>query len=185
MGSADNPPNSVHEEERYAVRRLYAEGHPRPGGDQAIALGNAGGGRLVRIDDADPLAVDLSHQDQIPVRDRKGLADDGQVAADIFLPVSHPKARVEAGKRPCAHPAAAGAEGMLHEPQRRDPSGFQILDRSPMCETEHPLPRYVLESSLLRKLTLTLSSVSRRKVQRSAMSSGRGEVNCIASPVRG
>ena len=66
-----------------------------------------------------------------PVRDRKGLADDGQVAADILLPVSRPKAHVEAGKRPRAHPAAPGAEGVVHEPQRRELFGFQILDRYP------------------------------------------------------
>ena len=93
MGGADNPPDAVHEEEGHAVRRLDREGHPRPGGDQAVAFGNAFGRRPVAVDDADPVAVDLPHQDQPPARDRKGLADEVQVPADILLPVARAKAR--------------------------------------------------------------------------------------------
>ena len=92
----------------------------------------------------DPVAVDLPHQDQPPVRNRKGLADQGQVPADILLPVAREKSRVEAGKRPRAHPAAAGAEGMGHETQRRDAPRlpdirWRLFVQNGTCDTDTPV----------------------------------------------
>ena len=69
----------------------------------------------VPVEDKDPVAVDLPHQDQPPRRNRKGLFDQSQVPTDIFLPVAHEESRVEAGEGSRAYPPYAGAEGMGHE----------------------------------------------------------------------
>ena len=100
----------------------------------------ASGRGTVPVENKDPVAVDLPHQDQPLRRNRKGLADQSQVPTDIFLPVAHEESRVEAGKRPLAYPPYAGAEGMGHEIERREGLSLQILDGVSLGKTEHALP---------------------------------------------
>jgi hypothetical protein len=144
MGDSDDPADAVYKEERDAVRRPDSQGHPRPIRDQAVALGDGSRRRAVPVEDTDPVAVDLTQQDQPAGRNRKRIGDQRQVPTDIFLPVGHTKTRVEAGERSLTYPSYTGAEGMGHEIQRRDDLGLQILDSASLGKTEHALPFYPL-----------------------------------------
>jgi len=84
MGRPDDPAHPVHKQDRHAVRRPDAEGDVRSVGDQAVAFGQPFRKGTVSVEDADPVAVDLLHQDQPSVRNPKGLHHQGSVPSDIL-----------------------------------------------------------------------------------------------------